>query len=80
MSTCTNSVLLQLAELVEHDGQTNFMVFSQISLSAPGAKPIQNHRAQTTIFFEYDFFDEAATIFVVSRTYYVDLCFSPLAR
>jgi hypothetical protein len=63
-------------------GKSIFIVFSQISLSAPGAKPIQIHRAQTqtTFFLENYFFDEAATIFVVSRTYYVVFCFSPLAR
>ena len=39
---------------VEHSsnmmGKSNFMVFSQRNLSAPGAKSIQNNRVQTTFF------------------------------
>jgi len=37
-------------------GKSNFMVFSQRNLSAPGAKSIQNHRVQTTFFLQNDFF------------------------
>ena len=65
MSTCTNSVLLQLTQLVEHSsnmmGKSNFIVFSQRSLSAP---------VQTTFFIaKRHFFEETAIILVVSRNY-----------
>ena len=37
-------------------GKSNFMVFSQRSLSAPGAKSIQNHRVQTTFSLQNNIF------------------------
>jgi len=47
-------------------GKANFMVFSQRSLSALGAKSMHNHRVQTMFFANEHFFEETAIILVVS--------------